>query len=98
MPGAAHELNVSTAMRSRTITTAHRSTHPDVFKEVAEAAYHLMESSSVPNFVKYATSNINEPKKKLWLYVGIADILIGLLIYLLCIFLGVISRFATDLT
>jgi Regulator of G protein signaling domain len=90
MPGAAHELNVSPSMRSRTITTARRSTHPDAFKEIAEAAYHLMESSSIPNFVKYATSNINGPKKKLWLYVGIADFLIGLLIYFLCIFLRVI--------
>jgi hypothetical protein len=88
-PGASCELNVSPAVRNRTLEMARTSTHPDVFKEVAEAAYHLMESSSLPNFVKYATSNINTPKKNFWLYVGTTDFMIGVLIYFLCIFLRV---------
>jgi hypothetical protein len=88
-PGASAELNVSPAIRNRTLEMARTSTHPDVFKEVAEAAYHLMESSSLPNFVKYATSNINTPKKNFWLYVGTTDFMIGVLIYFLCIFLRV---------
>lgn len=45
-----------------------------------------MESSSLPNFVRFATSNINRPKKDFWLYVGTTDFLIGVLIYFLCIF------------
>lgn len=48
-----------------------------------------MESSSLPAFVKYATSNINEPKKRFWPYVGTIDFGIGLLVYFLCIFLHV---------
>ena len=88
-PGASSELNISPAIRNRTVEEARKSTHPDVFAEAAEAAYRLMESSSLPNFVKYATSNINKPKKKFWLYVGTTDFCIGLLIYLLCIFLRV---------
>ena len=88
-PGASCELNVSPTIRDRTLAMARTSTHPDVFKEVAEAAYYLMESSSLPNFVKFATSNINKPKKKFWLYVGSTDFLIGVFIYFLCIFLRV---------
>jgi Regulator of G protein signaling domain len=88
-PGASCELNVSPAVRNRTLEMAGTSTHPDVFKEVAEAAYRLVESSSLPNFVKYATSNINKPKMNFCLYVGTTDFLIGLLIYFLCIFLRV---------
>jgi hypothetical protein len=87
--GGSSELNLSPVITKRTIENARMSTHPDVFKEAAEAAYHLMETSSVPNFVRFATSNINKPKKKFWLYVGTTDFMIGVLIYLLCIFLRV---------
>ena len=89
-PGSASEINISPTLRRRTIEMANTTTHPDVFKEVAEAAYHLMESSSLPNFVRYATSNINKPKKNFWLYVGTTDFMIGVLIYFLCIFLKVL--------
>jgi len=88
-PGASCELNVSPTIRNRALEMARTSTHPEVFKEVADAAYHLMESSSLPNFVKFATSNINQPKKNFWLYVGTADFMIGVLVYFLCIFLRV---------
>lgn len=88
-PGASSELNISPAVRNRTVDEARKSTHPDAFTEAAEAAYHLMETSSLPNFVKYAASNINRPKKQFWLCIGTIDFCIGLLVYFLCIFLGV---------
>jgi hypothetical protein len=87
--GASCELNISPAVRKHAVEQARSSTHPDIFKEAAEAAYHLMESSSLPNFVRFATSNINKPKRNFWLYVGTTDFLISVLIYFLCIFLRV---------
>jgi Regulator of G protein signaling domain len=93
-PGSTSELNISPAIRKRALDNARSSTHPDIFKEAAEAAYHLMEASSLPNFVRFATSNINKPKKHFWLYVGTTDFMIGVLIYFLCIFLRVYFCFA----
>ena len=85
--GAVYELNISPELRAYTLESAAESTHPDVFKPAAQEAYHVLESASLPLFIRYAASNINPPKKKFWFAVGTVDFCIGLLVYFLCIFL-----------
>lgn len=73
-PGAAAELNISCDQYSRVREALGispdgmptRTTHPEAFDEVYAAIWQLMESDSLPKFIKFAASNINSSKTRFW--------------------------------
>ncbi|KDQ64122.1 hypothetical protein JAAARDRAFT_187495 [Jaapia argillacea MUCL 33604] len=80
--GSSKELNIDADVRDSVFKELVWSTHPDVFLPLYEAAFTLLESSSIPHFLSHASTNINLPRQIFWYTIGSMDILIGLAISL----------------
>ncbi|KAK4051291.1 hypothetical protein OIO90_004772 [Microbotryomycetes sp. JL221] len=93
IPGSSKELNIDARLRRYVLkyicpTNQDGSkgepitTHPDVFKDVADHVYGLMERS-LPHYLQWAKGNTNTPKRLFWTGVGIFDM--GLAVMFACI-------------
>ncbi|KAI5479337.1 hypothetical protein MNV49_003856 [Pseudohyphozyma bogoriensis] len=96
LPGSSKELNITAKLRKHVLKSLQPvdedgnkgppiTTHPDVFKEVADHTYNMMERS-LPHYLQWAKGNTNTPKMLFWTAVGITDFMIGIMQALLIMF------------
>ncbi|KAK4052056.1 hypothetical protein OIV83_002350 [Microbotryomycetes sp. JL201] len=89
VPGSSKELNIDARLRRYVLKYIQPTnedgtvgepitTHPDVFKDVADHVYSLMERS-LPHYLQWAKGNTNTPKRLFWTGVGIFDMGLGVM-------------------
>ncbi|GAA5863282.1 hypothetical protein JCM1840_007468 [Sporobolomyces johnsonii] len=93
LPGAKKELNIDARLRRHVLKSLRpedgggepATTHPDVFREVADHVYDLLERS-LPHYMVWSKGNTNTPKRLFWHAIGLLDMGLGVLIAVICIY------------
>ncbi|GAA5941767.1 hypothetical protein JCM1841_004711 [Sporobolomyces salmonicolor] len=93
LPGAKKELNIDARLRRHVLKSLSpeggggepATTHPDVFREVADHVYALLERS-LPHYMVWSKGNTNTPKRLFWHAVGLFDMGLGVMIAVICIY------------
>lgn len=96
LPGSAKELNIDARLRRHVLKYLQPTledgskgdpitTHPDVFKDVAEHVLALMERS-LPHYMQWAKGNTNTPKRLFWTAVGIFDMGLGVMFAMIILY------------
>ncbi|KAG9101394.1 hypothetical protein FS749_007482 [Ceratobasidium sp. UAMH 11750] len=85
-PNAKKELSLDADVRDELLRGLVKTTHPDVFMPAYTRIYDLVDTSSVPNFVRVTASNINLPKQIYWYIIGVIFTLLSWIIALCTIY------------
>ncbi len=85
--GGQFELNLDQKIKKTVFRNAQFSTQPRIFQVAAYSCLEMMKSSSLPHFLRLAQDNVNRPKQIFWYTSGTILSVLGLIVYLLCIFL-----------
>ncbi|GAA5992268.1 hypothetical protein JCM11641_002727 [Rhodosporidiobolus odoratus] len=92
LPGASKELNIDARLRKHVLKCLRPdgneepiTTHPDVFKDVAEHAFDMMERS-LPHYMEYAKGNLNAPKRLFSYTIGAIELSLAILLTIIIIF------------
>ncbi|KAG6811907.1 hypothetical protein H0H92_005305 [Tricholoma furcatifolium] len=87
-PNSKKELTLDSVIRETVIRNlALLDCHPDAFLPVYEEMYSSLETSSLSRFLSATSANINLPKQIYWYFVGVFNMVLGILIVLLLIML-----------
>ncbi|KAK0230238.1 hypothetical protein IW262DRAFT_386667 [Armillaria fumosa] len=80
LPGAPKALLLDAGLRDELIKKLATNCDPDVFKPAYEVVYFYLDRTALPQFLAYATPNINLPKQVFFYVLGVLYIVAGIII------------------
>ncbi|KAK0499536.1 hypothetical protein EDD18DRAFT_1151563 [Armillaria luteobubalina] len=80
LPGAPKALLLDAGLRDELIKNLATNCDPDVFKPAYEVVYFYLDRTALPQFLAYATPNINLPKQIFFYVLGVLYIVAGIII------------------